>query len=93
MLAGGGIKGGVIHGASNSTAPSPAGLPAAGSMDTSAHATSPAGTDGGALAPSASDLAAVGVVYERLPLDDFQGALDRLRSARGYQEDRIRYRG
>ncbi|MFY0535799.1 1,2-dihydroxy-3-keto-5-methylthiopentene dioxygenase [Nannocystis pusilla] len=34
--------------------------------------------------PTLADLAAVGVLYERLPDDDFQGALDRLKAARGY---------
>lgn len=41
-------------------------------------------TEGAAVGPTEAELAAVGVVHERLPLDDFQGALDRLRSERGY---------
>ena len=34
--------------------------------------------------PTLADLGAVGVLYERLPDDDYQGALDRLKAARGY---------
>ncbi len=30
------------------------------------------------------DLTAAGVLYERLPLDDYQGAIDRLKAERGY---------
>lgn len=33
---------------------------------------------------SQADLARVGVLYERVPLDDYQGALERLKAARGY---------
>lgn len=44
----------------------------------------PAGLDSRHEGPTLADLAAVGVLYERLPDDDFQGALDRLREARGY---------
>src|SRR5690606_20290265 len=39
--------------------------------------------------PTLADLAAVGVVYERLPEDDYQGALDRLKADRGYVEQDI----
>ena len=33
---------------------------------------------------SEAELVRVGVLHERLPLDDYQGALDRLKAARGY---------
>ncbi len=33
---------------------------------------------------SEAELARVGVLHERLPLDDYQGALDRLKAERGY---------
>lgn len=33
---------------------------------------------------SQADLARVGVLYERVPLDDYQGALERLKATRGY---------
>jgi 1,2-dihydroxy-3-keto-5-methylthiopentene dioxygenase len=33
---------------------------------------------------SAAELDRVGVLHERLPLDDYQGALDRLKAERGY---------
>ncbi|HEY8379939.1 MAG TPA: cupin domain-containing protein [Nannocystis sp.] len=34
--------------------------------------------------PTLADLAAVGVHYERVPIEDYQPALDRLRGERGY---------
>ena len=50
-------------------------------------------TGSGAARPTESDLAAVGVCHERLPLDDYQGALDRLRRERGYvAQDEIELR-
>ena len=39
--------------------------------------------------PTLADLAAVGVVYERLADDDYQGALDRLKADRGYVEQDV----
>ena len=42
------------------------------------------GGSDGAAAISTDELARVGVHYERLPLDDYQGALERLKAERGY---------
>lgn len=41
-------------------------------------------TEGSRGEPTLADLAAVGVLYERLPDDGYQAALDHLRSQRGY---------
>lgn len=40
--------------------------------------------DGSEDAIDAAELGRVGVLHERLPVDDYQAALDRLKAARGY---------